>query len=294
MSERLRRFHVSDDLEERLEQRLAVASQVVEGLYGTADLGRFGHLLQALQVPADELADVLYRAEAQPPEDTVIVRQPQGAAARRPRPLPLGARRPEPAPNGGNGTMIARTREELLADASLKHWMQRLHKTPANARLCHRLHLEANMLAELTAELIAGAKRRALAVQVAAAVRRFTYIERTNPAKPALLAATLINRYVAKLGFDQDPPEARPKVEDGELVRPVFAPRGIAHDARALGPEPTPYTDTFITDWAFAFVQLVRDNATDNQGQSVDLEQNLRIGKLIQGLRGLDAADGHG
>jgi hypothetical protein len=190
--------------------------------------------------------------------------------------------------------MIARTREELLADASLKHWMQRLHKTPANARLCHRLHLEANMLAELTAELIAGAKRRALAVQVAAAVRRFTYIERTNPAKPALLAATLINRFVARLGYDQDPPEQRPKVEDGEQSRPVFAPRPIAHDARALGPEPTPYTDTFITDWAFAFVQLVRDNATDNQGQNVDLEQNLRIGKLIEGLRGIDAAEGHG
>jgi hypothetical protein len=40
----------------------------------------------------------------------------------------------------------------------------------------------------------------------------------------------------------------------------------------------------------FAFVQLVRDNATDNQGQAVDLEQNLRIGRLIQGLRGTAAA----
>ena len=49
-------------------------------------------------------------------------------------------------------------------------------------------------------------------------MRRFTYIERSNPAKPALLAATLINRFVARLGFDQDPPEQRPKVEDGEHV----------------------------------------------------------------------------
>ncbi len=290
MSERLRRFHVSDDLEERLEQRLAVASQIVEDLYGTADLGRFGHLLQALQVPADELADVLYRAEAQPPEDTVIVSQPQTAAARRPRPLPLGVRRPEPAATNGAAAPVARTREQLLAEASLKHWMQRLHKTPANARLCHRLHLEATTLAELTSELIAGARRRALADQVAAAVRRFTYIERSNPAKPALLAATLINRYVARLGFDQDPPERRPKVEDGPQARPVFAPREIAHDARALGPEPLPYTDGFITDWVFAFVQLVRDNATDNQGQAVDLEQNLRLGRLIQDLRGAAAA----
>ncbi len=69
----------------------------MEELYGTADLGRFGHLLRALQVPADELADVLYRVEAQPPEDTVIVSQPQTAAARRPRPLPPGV----PTPGGG-------------------------------------------------------------------------------------------------------------------------------------------------------------------------------------------------
>ena len=125
-------------------------------------------------------------------------------------------------------------------------------------------------------------------------MRRVTYIERSNPAKPALLAATFINRFVARLGFDQDAPEQRPQVEDGGQARPVFAPRPIAHDARGLGPEPSPYTDTFITDWAFAFVQLVRDNATDNQGRNVDLEQNLRLGKLIRDLRGMDAAEGHG
>ena len=31
--------------------------------------------------------------------------------------------------------MIARTREELLAEAALKHWMERLHRVPQNARL---------------------------------------------------------------------------------------------------------------------------------------------------------------
>ncbi len=294
MAERLRRFYVSDDLEERLEQRLAVAGKVVEELYGTADLGRFGHLIRALQVPADELADVLYRVEAQPPEDTVIVSRSQASAARRPRPLPTGLPRPGAGEAGsGNGamgsasggTMIARTREELLAEAALKHWMERLHRVPQNARLCHSLHLESTNLAELTSELIGGAKRRQVAHQVSASVRRFTYIERSNPAKPALLAATLINRFVAQLGFDRDPLEQRPQVADGES-RPVFAPRPVCHDGGGLGPEPLPYTDTFITDWVFAFVQLVRDNATQSQGQTVDLEQNLRIGQLVKGLQG--------
>jgi hypothetical protein len=288
MAERLKRFYVSDDLEERLEQRLAVAGQVVEQLYRTADLGRFGHLIRALQLPADELADVLYRVEAQPPEDTVIVSRPHTAAGRRPRPLPTGLSRAGPAEPGGNGAaggVIARTREELLAEAALKHWLERLHKAPHNARLCHSLQLESTSLAELTSELIGAAKRRALAGQVSDAIRRFTYIERSNPAKPALLAATLINRFVARLGFDQDPPERRPQVADGELSRPVFAPRPISHAAGELGPEPLPYTDTYITDWVFGFVQLVRDNATQSQGQTVDLEQNLRIGQLIKRLQ---------
>ena len=295
MAERLKRFYVSDDLEERLEQRLAVAGKVVEELYGTADLGRFGHLIRALQVPADELADVLYRVEAQPPDDTVIVSRSQASAARRPRPLPTGLPRSGPGEAGsGNGAsgspvsgaMIARTREELLAEAALKHWMERLHRVPQNARLCHSLRLESTSLAELTSELIGGSKRRQVAHQVSASVRRFTYIERSNPAKPALLAATLINRFVAQLGFDRDPLEQRPQVADGELSRPVFAPRPVCHDGRGLGAEPLAYTDTFITDWVFAFVQLVRDNATQSQGQTVDLEQNLRIGQLVKGLQG--------
>ena len=71
----------------------------------------------------------------------------------------------------------------------------------------------------------------------------------------------------------------------------MFAPRPISHDARELGPEPLPYTDTYVTDWAFAFFQLVRDNATQSQGQMVDLEQNLRIGQLIKGLQ---SGAGHG
>ncbi len=304
MAERLRRFYVSDDLEERLEQRLAVAGKVVEELYGTADLGRFGHLIRALQVPADELADVLYRVEAQPPEDTVIVSRSQAGAARRPRPLPTGLPRSGPGEAGSDngaaggamgsamgGAMIARTREELLAEAALKHWMERLHRVPHNARLSHSLHLESTSLAELTSELIGGSKRRQVAHQVSAAVRRFTYIERSNPAKPALLAATLINRFVAQLGFDRDPLEQRPQVADGELSRPVFAPRPVCHDGSGLGAEPLPYTDTYITDWVFALVQLVRDNATQSQGQTVDLEQNLRIGQLVKGLQG---GAGHG
>ena len=131
MAERLERFYVSDDLEERLKQRLEVAGKIVDQLYAMADLGRFGHLIRALQVPADELADVLYRIEAQPPEDTVIVSRPSTAAARRPRPLPTGLARAamsEPAGDGtSSGTMIARTREELLAEAALKHWIERLH-----------------------------------------------------------------------------------------------------------------------------------------------------------------------
>ena len=225
----------------------------------------------------------------------MIVSQPQTAAARRPRPLPLGVRRPEPAGAGGNGAAGAVSRAPASSCSPRPRsstGCERLHKTPANARLLPPPPpREPRRLAELTSELIAGAKRRALADQVA---RRDAPLHLHRAQQPGQARA-------ARRDPDQ-PLRRQARLRPGP-ARPAAPGRGRRARApgvraaadqrttpRALGPEPLPYTDTFITDWVFAFVQLVRDNATDNQGQTVDLEQNLRIGRLIQGLRGAAAA----
>lgn len=296
LRERLRkgldRFYVADDVGKRLEQRLAVADRIVDALYGMADLGRFGHLLRALQVEPGPLTDLLYRAEIQPAEiegrEVIVVAEPL-RSAERPRPRPLPGR-----PNGGSAPAaqpatpapITLTRDALLASAALRHWTRVLHGQRDNVRLAHLLRMEQALLGELTGELIGGAQRVGLERGIAEAIRRFTFIERSDEAlaKAGLLAATLLNRYVSMLGLDAVPPEARPQVPDGAGTRPIFAPRPVAHNAGGLGKEPEPYTDRFVTDWVFGFVRLVEDNAKNLGGRTVDVEQNLRLGRLLDAL----------
>jgi hypothetical protein len=95
----------------------------------------------------------------------------------------------------------------------------------------------------------------------------------------------MINGYVSYLGFDDVPLAQRPVVESGDgESRPVFRPRKVAHDARAIGAEPVPFGEDFIADWVFAFFRLVEDNASSQDGLQVDVEQNARIGAVVKAL----------
>jgi hypothetical protein len=53
---------------------------------------------------------------------------------------------------------------------------------------------------------------------------------------------------------------------------------------RAIGPEPVPFAEDFLTDWVFALDRLVEENATSQEGQLVDVEQNARIGAILTTL----------
>jgi hypothetical protein len=293
MLERVKRFHVSDDVEIRLQERRQVAHRVVDGLYEAADYGRFGAVLESLQIEPGALGDAMYRAENQPDANVRIVAAPVHAGGidrPRPRPRPGMAA----AGNGGTPAAVARddrpqalTRPQFLADVALRHWIGQLRAAAEADDLEHRLKVPAIDFGELTAELMAGIRRLGLGARVARAIADASYIDKgeTAVARPALLACRMINGYVSYLGFDGLPPDQRPKVETGEgESRPVFRPRPIAHDARAIGAEPVPFGEDFVADWVFAFFRLVEENASSQDGLKVDIEQNARIGAVVKAL----------
>ena len=107
----------------------------------------------------------------------------------------------------------------------------------------------------------------------------------TAVARPALLACRMINGYFNHLGFDGLPLDQRPLVETGDgESRPVFRPRPIAHDARAIGPDPVAFGEDFVADWVFAFFRLVEDNASSQDGLKIDVDQNALIGAVVKAL----------
>ena len=265
---------------------------MVDGLYEAADYGRFGAVLESLQIEPGGLGDAMYRAENQPDANVRIVAASASAGARdRPRP------RPRPGSPAGNGAApvpearddrpLALTRPQFLADVALRHWIGQLRAAAEAYDLEHRLKVPAGDFGELAAELMAGIRRMGLGARIARAIADASYIDKgeTAVARPALLACRMINGYVSHLGFDGLPLDRRPVVEAGDgASRPVFRPRSIAHDARAIGPEPVPFGEDFVADWVFAFFRLVEDNASSQDGLQVDVEQNARIGAVVKAL----------
>lgn len=296
MLERIKRFHVSDDVEIRLEERRQVAHRVVDALYEAADYGRFGAVLDSLQIEPGALGDAMYRAENQPDANVRIVAAPAHAgASERPRPRP----RPGQATTGANDARApaevpddrpqALTRPQFLADVALRHWIGQLRAATETDDLEHRLKVPAADFGELTAELMAGIRRQGLGAKVARAIADASYIDKgeTAVARPALLACRMINCYVSYLGFDGVALDQRPTVKSGGEAsdgRPVFRPRAVGHDARAIGAEPVPFGEDFTADWVFAFFRLVEDNASSQDGLQVDVDQNARIGAVIKAL----------
>ena len=295
MLEKVSRFHVSDDLEIRLQERREVAHRVVDALYEAADYGRFAAVLESLQIEPGALGDAMYRAENQPDANVRIVAAPVHAGASdrpRPRPRPGMAA----AGNGGRAPAEARedrpqalTRPQFLADVALRHWIGQMRAAAETDDLEYRLKVPGSDLGELTAELVAGTRRLGLGATVARAIADASYIDKgeTAVARPALLACRMINGYVSHLGFDAVPLDQRPMVEAGDgQSRPVFRPRPVTHDARAIGAEPVPFGEDFVADWVFAFFRLVEDNAASEDGLQIDIEQNARIGAVVKALAG--------
>jgi len=288
MLEKVKRFHVSDDLEVRLEERRRVARRVIDALYDAADYGRFGAVLEGMQIETGSLGDAMYRAENQPDAGVRIVAASSGAGGRpRPRPGSPAGNGAAPAQEARDDRPQALTRPQFLADVALRHWIGQLHGAAEADDLEHRLKVPAADFSELTGELMAGIRRLGLGATIARAITDASYIDKGESAvaRPALLACRMINRYVSCLGFDALPPDRRPTVEvgDGES-RPVFRLRPIAHDARAIGAEPVPFGEDFVADWAFAFFRLVEDNASSKDGLRVDEKQNARIGAVVKAL----------
>jgi hypothetical protein len=53
-----------------------------------------------------------------------------------------------------------------------------------------------------------------------------------------------------------------------------------------LREDPVNYDRPFFQDWSAAFLRLVDENAMDQGGQLVDIEQNGRLGGILKSLDG--------
>ena len=260
MSERLGRYFVGGDLLQQKQERLARAEDILEALRQCAQSQRFARLLSSMQLRDGELADILYRVNTEA----------------------------ELHPARSSVESLGTDRESRYADAIMAYWLERLRNLPMTPPMCRWFGLPESAAEGLVGELTAGARRLDLQQALVRRLREARGVRKRlgeSIGKPALLAAESVNAYVAWLGFDPGLPGTRPTMGSGKTARAVFEPPPAALGRPALAEQPARHDLVFFDDWCSAFRALVEANAMDEGGQLVDLEQNRRLGELLERLQ---------
>lgn len=303
----LQPFHVSDDVDERINAKKAAASEVIDGLEAALERHRFGAVLAELMVDQHAIEDAIGRVPSSVRITSAVagtgngVAVPSGASA--PMARPGGLVRPgrtspvavapvaADAGGSGNGAAPVRTRtlEQFQAETAMEAWIDQLTQF-RDAALTRRSYGVSDQAgSDLVAELIHAARRTGLAVRTAARLSEISFgLSVDKQARPAaILCAESINRFVTCLGMDQMPERDRPVVSlaDG-ATRPVFLPRARSDRADDLPATPRPIVTDYWVDWVFALEAMFIANAKDGDNGEINIEQNLKLGRILQGLEG--------
>ena len=316
LEERLQPYFVSEDQKKRLDEQMALADRVVDAIHNVLDRGKIGPLLGALMVGADAVADRISRVPdnirigSKPSEGNRI--RPHRPAGGTPTPdaQPESRRRPRPRPRPGRsaevrepGSSVANpagqgdaqepeiqvvTREEFQAATAVRYWIETMRRASDDPKSMERLGISRGDANIIVSEIIHAARRTGLKKKMTLTLEPVNYSlsPRAQSIPAGLVCAEEINRFVEALGQHEVDPKDRPTVEaaDGES-RPVFMQKQIRFSAADLPATPVNHAEDFGDDWVFALDEMFRQNALHGDDGTVNLEQNLRLGEILAGLR---------
>lgn len=245
-------FHFSGDLEVRIEEKRAAAEKIVEAMEGASRSGLYGRVRGALCVDADEIADRI---------------------ARIPGNVHISSRA---GPDDGTGSaadgeMRKMTREGFQAASALNVWFEGMHRFAENAAIEKLFGISSANAKILVAEISHAERRCGLRERMIEGLAKanFALTVRQQSGSASLICAEAINSFAERLGVAPPPEDASP----------------VAFDADALSEEPAPFADENLKAWSGALMRMFEMNARDVDGESRDVEQNLRLGAILKTLR---------
>lgn len=295
-------YHVADDLETRIEERRAACWRIVDDLENALRQHRFGAVLGRLMVDQDSIEEHVARvpstirigaAVTMANETGSVSNAPArpGGPARPGRPGPAqtpAAQTGAPAASTTGSAVRTMRLEEFQAETAISVWIEAMTAFRDDSDLHSSYGLSTQNAADLVAEIIHAARRTDLAGQIAAQLAEISFgltVERlATPA--AILSAEKINTFVATLGMSSLPEAKRPRIplEDG-ADRAAFAARPRNDRVDDLPATPRNVAADTWSDWVFALDTLMQSNAVDGGGADIDIEQNLKLGTIVSGMR---------
>ncbi|MET4687648.1 virulence factor SrfC family protein [Sinorhizobium fredii] len=303
-------YFVDSDINKRLEERQEVSGRILSGLSESWNRNQFGSAIRMLQISQNGIAEHLHiaygsrlRGLSPLDEHRGAVSEPNGKRLQTPPlptkggpPLPGNAKKPATAVAAKASQTVASAapkamaKETYLAKAAVGHWTENLFALTRNDEALQTMGLDAETAGEMVSELVAGARRCDLESRIAIDLGKLTgnAIERPDILleKAGFFATSHINRFASTLGFESVPEEKRPKAPDGndEGTFTVFAKRLPQANCDGLPHERRNFAYLALSEWMYAFHQLVIDNVMSGEGFTVNVDQNERLRTIIAGL----------
>jgi hypothetical protein len=185
------------------------------------------------------------------------------------------------------------TLEQFQAETAIEIWIDRLKRFRDDPVRRTAYGMGDGATGDLVAELIHAARRTGLGHRTAAQLEEVNFgLNVEKQAQPAsIVGAEAINAFVSTLGMLEIPAEQRPQVQmpDG-TSRAIFDRPAGADTVDDLSPQPLAIAEQVWTDWVFALDAVFVANAKDGENGEINIEQNLRLGELLNALSGRAAA----
>ena len=322
-------FYISDDIETRITEKRISAGRLTDGIDNCIREQLFGSFLSELSLDQDVLETRIARVPS-----TVRIRSAGGAGApptpgavrpagadqaatssglrrpgglRRPDALPGQTARPEPlaavpetAPDPSSRArqeVRSMSMEAFQAETAIELWLDRLKAFRDDPRATEIYGFDQTALGDLVAELTHAARRLGLVGRIAQqlAVVNFGLSASEQASPAAIIASEAVNTFIAQLDAANMPPDARPQVPEANgTTRTAFSDRPRHDTADRL---PATMFDAALAhaeDWVFMLEAVFVANAMDTGSGTANPEQNLALGRILDGLRQPEAEGAHG
>ena len=303
---RLKPFHVSGDADAELRKKQAMTQKIWKALAPSIGNRRFVEFLETLQITEADIYDVHFAAKNRPiapilateaestvdeavaadnmNQDAMDILNELGAMFD----APDTSSQSEPAPS----TMASAVERpaygfpECFAQSVEEHWAQQMRGLSADPRLSRYFSVQPEILSELVEELILGARRAGIFHELSDLVTEFEqFKEDVRIWKQVTPACRLVNDFLIYMGYGGRWSRTGQSIEkDGKVVRHLFKPREPVGTYPRLEVRSPAFDKDFYLDWLSAFGKLVEENVAYQAGIMDNLEQNTRLGSILERL----------
>ncbi|WP_421877120.1 virulence factor SrfC family protein [Pacificispira sp.] len=287
----LKPFYSDSDIEKRVKARQAVAMSVLKELRVAFENRTFGKIIESFGIDSSEL---IWRMERVPDNVQIVTGETDPSSVAFDW-LPEGMDLPDAEASeadAGDDSVVSMTREAFLTDSAIGAWHEHMRRLSERNGLKVELYVSGNSVAEMASEMKRAAKRFGLSPKIEADIKIWTDLQADVPTLAAV-AAHHINNLVESVGASLIETDKRPTLKNSKTneERPVFTPPPEHQDALSLTETPPRRDLIYFQDWTRMLFQVFDDNARSEDGSTINIEQNARLGSTLKVLDDIGNGD---